>query len=146
MLMEWSAIGFGLPLLNAMSKILNAMFFAVIVGLFILNISRAKKVDVSVILGSLNGYLLLGILFSVLITLVVQVDPRSFSFSSDGDVEIIDSLYYGFVTISTLGYGDFLPLKPYSKSLAILITISGQLYVAIIIALLVGKYANPKAE
>jgi hypothetical protein len=46
------------------------------------------------------------------------------------------------VTLATLGYGDMVPLKPYSRSLATLITISGQLYVATIIGILIGKFAS----
>jgi voltage-gated potassium channel Kch len=51
-------------------------------------------------------------------------------------------IYYTFVTFTTLGYGDIVPQTPVARSLAILISITGQIYIAIIIALLVGKFAG----
>jgi hypothetical protein len=48
--------------------------------------------------------------------------------------------------MGTLGYGDILPVKPYTRSLASLMCIAGQLYIAIVIALLVGKYASDQSE
>jgi Na+/H+-dicarboxylate symporter len=50
-------------------------------------------------------------------------------------------MYYGFITMTTVGYGDILPLKPYTRSLATFIAVAGQFYMAIIVALLVGKFA-----
>ena len=51
-------------------------------------------------------------------------------------------LYYTFMTFTTTGYGDIAPTHPISKSLAVLISVVGQLYVAVVIAMLVGKYAS----
>jgi hypothetical protein len=45
-----------------------------------------------------------------------------------------------------LGYGDILPQLPFAKSLAILMSVSGQIYVAVIIAMLVGKYVGSSSE
>ena len=49
-------------------------------------------------------------------------------------------LYFSFVTISTLGYGDISPLTPQGQAVAIFVAISGQLYLAILMAMLVGKF------
>jgi len=85
---------------------------------------------------------LLGLVFTFLIGLMIQFDPMSFNFSWAGEGTLHNSMYFGFVTFATLGYGDFVPLKPYAKSLSVLIAVSGQLYVAVIIALLVGKFST----
>ena len=53
-----------------------------------------------------------------------------------------DTIYYTFMTFTTTGYGDIAPTHPFSKSLAVLISVCGQLYIAVIIAMLVGKYAS----
>lgn len=129
-----------IPVVEGLSKILDFIFFTVIVLFLIGQIARAKTVTKLEILEAVNGYLLLGVVFTFLIALIIQVDPLANNFSS-GTVKSSDYVYYGFITFSTTGYGDLLPLKPYSKSLAILIAISGQLYLAIIIALLVGKFS-----
>ena len=51
-----------------------------------------------------------------------------------------DFIYYSFVTMTTLGYGDITPLKSLARSLSIFFSVAGQLYLAFIIATLVGKY------
>ncbi|RLD54311.1 MAG: hypothetical protein DRJ05_14905, partial [Bacteroidetes bacterium] len=67
------------------------------------------------------------------------------NFIESKDVNFQHYIYYTFVTISTLGYGDITPQGDIGKSLAILISVSGQLYIAIIIAMLVGKFSGNMA-
>ena len=94
------------------------------------------------------GYLLLGLVSSIMIAMLVEYNPAMFSFPFPPEAgttsHFSDYLYYGFVTMTTLGYGDIIPLMPFSKSLSILISVSGQLYLAIIIAMLVGKFASQR--
>lgn len=133
---------FNMPVIEAVSKMLNFIFFSAIVVSLIRQISSAKEVTKRVILEAVNGYLLLGLVFTFLIGLMIQFDPMAFNFSSAEDGNLHDSMYFGFVTFATLGYGDLVPIKPYAKSLSILIAVCGQLYVAVIIALLVGKFSS----
>jgi hypothetical protein len=71
--------------------------------------------------------------------------PETIVIAGKSSALLHEYIYYTFVTFTTLGYGDIIPLQPISKSLALLISISGQIYIAIIIAMLVGKYAsNPE--
>jgi voltage-gated potassium channel len=101
-----------------------------------------------VILAAINGYLLLGTMFALIVALVMVYGPAAFTFRFSAPVEgqpalhFSDYPYYTFATLTTIGYGDVVPRAPYSKSLAILIGGSGQIYVAVIIAMLVGKYAS----
>jgi ABC-type uncharacterized transport system permease subunit len=87
-------------------------------------------------------------MFALMVGLVMVYDPAAFTFRFAAPVEdqpglhFSDYLYYTFATLTTIGYGDVVPLAPYSKSLAMLIGVSGQIYIAAIIALLVGKYAG----
>jgi hypothetical protein len=66
----------------------------------------------------------------------------SFNFYGTEDGNLYNSMYFGFVTFATLGYGDLIPVKQYAKSLSILIAVCGQLYVAVIISLLVGNFSS----
>lgn len=133
---------FNLEIIEAVSKVLNFLFFSFIVISLIQQIASAQQVTRHVILAAINGYLLLGLVFTFLIGLMIQVDPFSYNFSQGGNASLHNSMYYGFVTFATLGYGDLVPIKPYAKSLSILIAVCGQLYVAVIIALLVGKFSS----
>ncbi|MBP9924727.1 MAG: two pore domain potassium channel family protein [Cyclobacteriaceae bacterium] len=130
------------PVIEALSKGLNIIFFVIIVSMFIYQIASAREVTGRVILEAINGYLLLGLVFSFLISLMLQFDPDAFNFPNKPT--LLDSLYYVFVTLTTLGYGDLLPVAPHAKSLSMLIAVSGQLYIAIIIALLVGKFSSKR--
>ena len=130
------------PVIEALSKGLNIIFFVMIVSMFIYQSASAREVTGRVILEAINGYLLLGLVFSFLISLMLQFDPDAFNFPNKPI--LLDSLYYVFVTLTTLGYGDLLPPPPHSKSLSMLIAVSGQLYIAIIIALLVGKFSSKR--
>ena len=55
-------------------------------------------------------------------------------------------IYYAFITMTTTGYGDIVPLTPVARSLAVFISVTGQLYVAVVIALLVGKYITQQVN
>lgn len=146
--MEWIAAIFDMPVLTALSKILNVSFFVSVVAILIGQVAMARHVTMKVIFGSVIGYLLLGLVFSIFVNFIMVHDPLAFNVSQTSHDDglrvkwLSESIYFTFVSLATLGYGDILPLKPYTRSLAILITVSGQLYIAIIIALLVGKFAS----
>lgn len=137
-----------LTYLNALSRVINMLFFIVIVISLILQVARTRKVTVQVILASINGYLLTGMVFSLMVALLMLLDPASYNFPQRPDFlgkhiyYLSDYIYFGFITLTTVGYGDILPLKPLSRSLAILTSTTGQIYIAVIIAMLVGKYAS----
>ena len=149
-IIEWLSELLNLSLLNTVSSIANIVFFDLIVVLFILQIASAKTVTPRVIMESITGYLLLGLSFSILIALVCLIDPSSFSFKHlTGPMDLIliyvsNYVYFGFVTLSTLGYGDVVPLTPAARSLSIFISITGTTYIAIIIATLVSKYLGQR--
>ncbi len=52
----------------------------------------------------------------------------------------VDFLYFSFITMATVGYGDITPISSETQTLSYLIAIIGQLYVAIVVAIIVGKY------
>ena len=80
--------------------------------------------------------------------LVALTVPGSFAGITAGNVtELLNQLtYFSFVTLTTLGYGDILPLTPIATSLAYLEAVIGQLYIAILIAGLVGTHLSQRAE
>jgi len=70
------------------------------------------------------------------------ISPGSFS----GLSETTDLLYFSFVTLTTVGYGDVSPLSILAKRLAIFEAAMGGIYMAIIIAMIVGRYMSLQAE
>ena len=125
---------------------LHIGFFIVMVLTLILQIANKARVDARVILAAINAYLLLGMGFSIIVAVIDMANPGAFGFPDAAGVtsRVSDHIYYAFVTLTTLGYGDVVPKAPYAKSLAILAGVSGQMYVAIVIALLVGKFVGSR--
>jgi hypothetical protein len=151
MTLMWVSSPKNLPLINMISNLLGIVFFVFIVVSFIITISKSKKVTARVILESINGYLLLGILFTIIITVIMALNPMAFSFPEGSLHEenlnnFGNYMYYTLVSMSTLGYGDVLPVAPYAKSIATFMSVAGQLYIAVIIAMLVGKFAGNQSE
>ncbi|MGK0391285.1 MAG: voltage-gated potassium channel [Maribacter sp.] len=64
----------------------------------------------------------------------------SFSMPESMENKLDVFTYFSFVTLTNLGYGDITPLTPPSQSMALFLAISGQLYLAIVVGILVGKF------
>ncbi len=137
---EWVSALFKMPVLNYLSLVINILFFQVVVIKLIIQVAKSKRADASIIFESINGYLLLGLMFSTWVAVLMQYDPEALNFKTEL-LTIQDFIYFTFVTMTTLGYGDVIPLVPTAKSMAILISTTGQIYIAVVIAMLVGKYA-----
>src|SRR5262249_34101121 len=95
------------------------------------------------ILGAVAAYLLLGVIWAYAYSLVALLRPGAFS----GPVSPADGprawFYFSFVTLTTVGYGDVLPVHPVARSLATLEAVVGSLYLAILIARLVSLAVVP---
>lgn len=115
-------------------------FFVFVVAFLIRFISKSKTVDVNVLITSINIYLLAGIIGASLSLAFYRIYPHAYNFPAYIEHPVfVHFLYYSFITMSTVGYGDITPRIPETQTLAYLLSISGQLYVAIIIAFLIGK-------
>lgn len=126
--------------IHFLSSLWLVVFFLLRVLRFIAQLSRKADVDIIVIVEAINGYLLIGVGFALLVNMFSIEFPGAFNFSVDSSMRnVYDSIYYTFVSMTTLGYGDLLPVTPGAKSMALLITLSGQFYLVIIMALLVGR-------
>lgn len=149
-LTEWISGILGFDIMLMVAKGTNILFFIVIVYLLLKQIATAREVNAEIILGSIIGYLLIGIIYSIFIAIIIDKDPGAFSMAhafvrEPGESSDVSTpLYFVYVTLATVGYGDIVPLKPYARSIANLIAISGQFYIAIIVALLVGKFTSEK--
>jgi len=141
-LLEWLTDVMGFSFLHVISNLLSILFFIFIVIIFVARISRSKRVTVKVILEGINGYLLLVLMFTLLIRILTSLNPDAllYSLNSEPNYTLSDMVYYSVVTMSTLGYGDMVPVTPVAKSLATLIAITGQFYIAVLVAMLVGKF------
>jgi len=123
--------------------VLYASFFLVSVVVLVLTISSSRTVTADTIKGGLSVYFLIGIFFNLVYLIVLQLDPNAFANVVSA---FADCFYFSFVTLTTLGYGDIVPVSPYAKSLAILEAFVGQVYLAVFIAQLVGMRLAERLE
>jgi len=97
-------------------------------------------VDANRIAGAVSAYLLLGLNWAFVYRFLVLADPGAFTgLEAAAGGSFLDLLYYSFVTLTTLGYGDISPVSPVARALAYLEAASGVMYVAILVASLVGS-------
>jgi hypothetical protein len=104
------------------------------------------KVDRNLLFGAMCVYLLMGLIWAILYGLIFQFLPGSFNGIEgvDGKAPMDILLYFSFITLASLGYGDITPVAPLARTLAYLEVIGGQLYIAIMLAGLVGLFLKAR--
>ena len=102
-----------------------------------------KEINLQFILGPLLGFLYLGIIGGILFEAVHLLDPSSFNLIDNYSGYVF--YYFSFISITTVGYGDITPVTAAAQSLTLVLNIIGQFYLAIVIAVFVGKYINVKS-
>jgi len=103
---------------------------------------RATLVDAEHLYAALSAYLLAGIFFGNFYWVLQQIWPGTFAVT--GDFSRMSAIYFSFVTIATLGYGDIVPRSDVSRGLAIVEGVGGQLFLAVMVARLVSLYSRGK--
>ena len=118
------------------------LFYAVVTLEIIRQVWQSKVVQKNVILGLISGYISLGLLSFFTCLTIEIIYPNSYS-GLNPSLEISDQLmYYAYITLMTIGYGDILPITPIAQKAAILIGLIGQFYLVILTAIVVGKYLS----
>jgi hypothetical protein len=115
---------------------------------------RADDVSQDTIVGGICVYLLVGLCFTMLFIIVVELQPGAFIESgvaiarstTDTSAHATTLLYFSFVTLTTLGYGDVSPVGDIAQMFAVTEGIVGQLYLTIFVARLVALYVRRPRE
>jgi voltage-gated potassium channel len=102
---------------------------------------RAARVDAEHLYAALSAYLLAGIYFGLLYWVLEQRSPGTFAATSHFSQS--SAIYFSFVTLATLGYGDITPRGDIARGLAIVEGVGGQLFLAVLVARLVSLYSKP---
>ncbi|MEP0266344.1 ion channel [Dokdonia sp.] len=123
------------------------LFYVVITYEIIKQIWFTKDVNKDLIIGVISGYITLGLVGFFIFMAVEMAQPGSFHSSLFTDTFTMtqksDSiLYYSYITLMTIGYGEIVPVTTVAQKAAILLGLCGQFYLVIITAVVVGKYLN----
>lgn len=120
------------------------VFLALIGSIVLSDVLKSEKVTTDTIHASICVYLLIGVTWALLYSVMEGIRPESFLIEHSLVTSVIEYiphfLYYSFVTLTTLGYGDITPLTPLAKTLSYMEAVTGQIYIAVLIARLVGVH------
>jgi hypothetical protein len=127
------------------------LFIIFIITRFLAFILRAPRVNSEVLCAGLSTYLLLGLLWCFAYRLVSEIDPHAFAITIGSPPNQMltgyKALYFSLITLSTVGYGDIVPVANVARMLAAMEAMTGTLFMAVLIARLVALYSSqPPAE
>jgi hypothetical protein len=120
---------------TALSSVVSIGLLALVV---LVQTFRAGPVNVHRVQGAVAAYLLLGLVWGYAYELVAALHPGAFASALATPGRGRSLLYFSYVTLTTVGYGDVTPVHPAARSLAVMEALTGQLYPAILLARLVS--------
>jgi voltage-gated potassium channel len=125
--------------------LVEILFLGFVAVMILRAIFLQGSVSLDSILGAICAYLLLGMAWGSLYSVVEVIEPGSFQATgklaeamTSGEARGSVLVYYSFVTMTTVGYGDTTPVSPAARTLAWLEAMMGQFYIAVLVAFLVG--------
>ncbi len=144
----WAFIaGFGLLLDTTVLLTLADTAFAILCGLTTIialrHVATAERVTMDVLCGAAAVYLLIGLTWAVTYGLIETLSPGALALTNpDVQMAWTQVLYFSFTTLTTLGYGDILPVHSFVRVWATMEAVAGTFYMALLVARLVGLYAR----
>jgi hypothetical protein len=127
--------------LDALGYVLAAIAAFMLGALLLVRVLRDGRININRIMGSVGVFLLIGIVFANGFRLVALYFDGAFAIGG-APVPAADFMprvvYFSFVTLTSLGYGDITPVHPFARSLVTMEALTGQLFLAILVARLVA--------
>ena len=125
----------------------RALFMTLVSLAILSNLFRSQKVTSDSLAGAVCIYLMIALIWGYLFLLIEALVPGSFSFTQGGQAmdlwlsrEFYPFFYYSLITMTTVGFGDMLPITTVARTLTTVEAIVGQVYLTILVARLVGMY------
>ncbi|WP_296325197.1 ion channel [Winogradskyella sp.] len=147
-----SAFAFGFEMISRRQNTENILirlsiyfiFYITVAWNIIKQVWQAERVTKNVIMGLMSGYISLGFLAFFLFMSIELTNPGAFvgALMETNDITLKSDgiLYYAYITLLTIGYGEIVPTIPVAQKAAILVGLMGQFYLVIITAVVVEKY------
>ena len=153
-LLMWAVEIFKLESYAMLPLIGSALFFCYVAWLILSDILHARLVTFDIIAGGISVYLFFGNICGLIYAIIARIDPEAFSipevtasYLGSSISEVSSAMYFSFVTLTTLGYGDITPVNGFARTLAYLEAAAGQIYLTVLIASLVGMHiASPRKQ
>ena len=132
------------PVVLAVNGLLTLCILVALVG-GLLRLVRQHGVTLQVVAGALTIYVLTGLIFAWVVSLVADVDSTAY-FAQGGDGSQGDRVYYSFTVLTTTGFGDLTADTPVGHALAVVEMLLGQLYLVTVIGVIVGDFAGRRSR
>jgi len=129
--------GTGLPPVAAIAVYtLNALLYVLAPAFVLRDVVTSGRVDGGTVLGALAAYLQVGLFFAFVYRLIVTLDPTSFG----SPVTTGDLLFFSFVTLSTTGYGDIVPVSWAPQTISVIEIVLGQFFLVAAVGKIVAVW------
>lgn len=113
------------------------IYFILLTSELIQQIFKSKVITLNVVLGAFTGYIMIGIIGYFIFRIIFILEHESFAIPIESSKDLI---YFSFITLTTIGYGDISPITDSARNFAILLGLVGQFYNTVIIAIIIGKF------
>lgn len=117
-----------------------AIYFIIVAYELFSGLLSKKEIGFKDIVGALDGYLMIGFIGSLLMLAIHIIYDQAFANVLPGMAGACDIQYFSYVTLSTIGYGDIVPLIPAAKGAVLIVGLMGQIYLVVVIAAFVGRF------
>ncbi len=157
--LRWGAHFFGaqVPLLILLSHATVGVTFAIMEVVVVVRVLGHQRITRQTVIGAICGYLLIAFVFAFVFafgySVLTFLDPSAISVGghplaaeriTNLGEHVTELMYFSFMTLTTVGYGDIVPMSPMARSMVILEALAGQLYLAAFVARLVGAMSRPE--
>lgn len=132
----------GDAVVEIIKMLISSVFFVLMFVGCIYFTMQDETISITTLFGSLSAYLFLGLFFAYLYVLMELMNPLSFNSLNTADHASV--IYFSFVTLTTLGFGDIYPITPIAQTFVWFEAYAGQCYLAVIMGQLVGRYVAEK--
>jgi len=143
---RWSADFINTMPLLFISNLIIVINLSFIAGVILTSILKKKDIVLDDVYGAICVYLLVGLIFAFLYFSIETYHAGAFNFTFQQavrpEVQLLNLVYFSFITLTTVGYGDIVPLSLLAKSLAYLEAVIGQVYLAVLVARLIAIYVT----
>jgi len=144
MLFSGSALSGLRPVGIDAGPLLAVVFSAYATWKMLVGIVRTERVTDDVLAGALATYIMAGLAFAVLYGVITNLRPDAFSNSSGSPTSFPDLVYFSFVTLMTIGFGDVTPAGPFARAFVITEGLFGIMFTTIVMASLVAAYLQQR--
>lgn len=133
----------GTPAGEGAAELWKALVLLMTAVVVVRRVLAKPTVTIQSIYGALSAYLIIGLMFAACYAAIQRLDTKEDFFAGQQPANTQTLQYFSFTTLTTLGYGDFTAARSGGRSLAVMEAVTGQVFLATLVARLVSAYQRP---